>query len=132
MAATSAWIQRSALPTAIALPIELVGRPVMLVELQRNDIGLAIPADGLQAHGAMIRLALHSGDEGVEIRRTLSVDFHDATACVQTVVRGGRAILVICDEYTLRRDPALQSQGPVGRLQRGSRPQQHPINVAPA
>ena len=50
-------IERGARPAAVVLPIELIGRPVVLVELQGDHVGLAVPADGLQAQRGAIGLA---------------------------------------------------------------------------
>src|SRR5450755_419817 len=85
----SGRIQRRALPAAVGLAVEFVGRPVVLVELQGDDVGLAIPADGFQAHRAVIGLALHGGDERVEVWRAESVNFGNAPAGKKAIVSRG-------------------------------------------
>src|SRR6266436_3386298 len=55
-------IQGGARPTAVALPYEFIGRPVVLVELERNDVRLAVPAHRRQAQRRTIGLAAYHLD----------------------------------------------------------------------
>src|SRR5579871_1745219 len=66
-------IERDPLPATVGLTIELVRRPVMLVELQRDDVGLPVPGDRLQTQRGAILFAAYHRDEGIEIRRRLTV-----------------------------------------------------------
>src|ERR1700677_3638904 len=83
-------IEIHAPPAPVALAIELIRGPVVLVELQGDDVGHAVPTDGLQPERGPVRLAAHDLDESVQVRRRLAVHLRDAPSRVQAVMRGRR------------------------------------------
>src|SRR5271154_1420656 len=73
-------IERRAYPAAILLASEFVRQPVVLIESQRDDVGLPVPTDGFQPQRRAVGLVAHRPDEGVEIGRRLAIHFRDAAA----------------------------------------------------
>src|SRR5260221_13661406 len=111
-------IEGGACPTAVGLPYQFIGRPIMLVELERNDIGLAVPAHRGQAQRGTVGFAAYHLDERVQIAGGLSVHLRDAAPGIQSVVRRRRPVEEERDEYSVRRDAALNGHGAMRSLQR--------------
>src|ERR1044071_1254852 len=86
-AAASLLFQRRP-PPALRRPAQLVGGPITLVELQRDDIHRAVPAGGAQANRGSVLTAGNDLDEGVEVGRGLAIDFDDAASRPQLIARG--------------------------------------------
>src|ERR1700723_1419879 len=59
-------IETPAPPAPDALAIQLIRGPVVLVELQGDDVGHAVPADGLQPERGPGRLGAHPPGERVQ------------------------------------------------------------------
>src|SRR5579871_3772039 len=62
--APAALLQGLALP-ALGRARQLVGRPVMLVEFERDHLGSIVPGDGLQTHRGPVRPSRHRPEEGI-------------------------------------------------------------------
>ena len=69
-------------------------------------------------------------DERIQIGRRLAVDFGDAPAGIQPIVRRGRSVEEERDEHAVGSDAALRRHRPVRGLQRRARPDQDPVDVA--
>ena len=80
---------------------QLVGRPVALVELQRDDVDRAVPAHRPQPHRGAILAARDRLDECIQIRRRLAVDFDDAAAGPELIARRRRAVREVRDEHAV-------------------------------
>src|SRR5690606_27413831 len=101
---------------------ELVHRPILIVELERDDFHRAVPGQRSQAQGAAV---LASGDgayERIEIGSRLSVDLRDPSASPQLIARGGRAVREVGNEDALRSYTALGRERAMRSLQHRAGP----------
>src|SRR6187431_3708399 len=101
-----ASIQFAALPAGGAAN-QFIGRPIVLVELERDYFGGAVPGDGAQPQRGPVRAPLYGLDEGIEIRRGPAVDFDDAPACEEVIARSRRPVGKVRDEHAVWRNAPL-------------------------
>jgi len=101
---------------------ELQGGPELEVELEGDDLGLAIEAEGAEPHSPAVRTPAHRGEEGVEVAGGFSVDRDDAPGRAQPVAIRRRAIPEPRHVEALRGNASLHRDGAVGCLQQRTRP----------
>src|SRR5262249_23169057 len=95
----------------IALAMELVARPVPLVELERDDLDGAVPSGGLEAERGAIVPSRDRLDKCVQIRCRPSVDLEDATAGPELVPSCRRTVRKVGHEHAVRSYAALSGDG---------------------
>src|SRR5215510_3966529 len=122
-------VQIGARPPTSFAALQLVGGPVVLVQLERDDLNRVVPGDRVQAYGRPILTTRDRLDEAVEIRCRLAVHGHDAPARVESISRCGRPVVEVPNEHAAWGDPALRSHRSMRGLQCCARPDGHPIEI---
>src|SRR5690606_34659835 len=111
---------------------KLVGRPVLIVELECNDLDRAVPRHRAQPYRAVVLAPHNRAHERIQIRRGLTVDLHDASSRPELISRGWRTVRKVGDEDARRLDPALRRERTVRRLQHCPGPHDDAIELGAA
>src|SRR6185437_8113218 len=125
-----ASFERLAHPAGVRVH-ELIGGPVVLVELQRDHFRRVVPSDGLEPHRRAIRPSGDRAEKRIEVRSWHPIDFHDPTARIQAIARGRGTVGEVTDVHTHWRNSALGAHCTMWRLQGRPGPLHESIDVGP-